>query len=251
MPVVVTIVWPGVTPSQYEDLRRATDWERPPPGLTFHSAAFDDHALRIGELWQDDAAFRVFWKQHVVPDARAVGLEADAEVTVLAAHDSIVTATTRREDPPARLLVVANQTLGTRQLDDAIAARLGGRRGQVHLVVPATPSRSPRMSDPDAYDTVLDAGDDLLESRWVRARMRLYAELERLRGTGIDASGEVCDRDPLDTVRSVMARPPFDEVIVSTLPVGISRWLHLDLPNRLQRALPIPVSVVVASPISD
>ena len=35
-----------------------------------------------------------------------------------------------------------------------------------------------------------------------------------------------------------------DEVILSTLPPGISRWLQMDVPSRLERAVDVPVAVV-------
>lgn len=38
----------------------------------------------------------------------------------------------------------------------------------------------------------------------------------------------------------------FNEVIISTLPVGISRWLKLDLPSRTQRMVECPVTTVEA-----
>ena len=37
------------------------------------------------------------------------------------------------------------------------------------------------------------------------------------------------------------ASQSFDEVIVSTLPVGLSQWIHMDLPHRIGRALDRPV----------
>ena len=40
----------------------------------------------------------------------------------------------------------------------------------------------------------------------------------------------------------------FDEVIVSTLPETVSRWLRLDLPHRLARALSVPVSQIEGEP---
>ena len=36
----------------------------------------------------------------------------------------------------------------------------------------------------------------------------------------------------------------FDEIVVSTLPAGVSRWLRLDLPRRLRRRCGLPVTVV-------
>jgi GABA permease len=36
----------------------------------------------------------------------------------------------------------------------------------------------------------------------------------------------------------------FDEIIVSTLPTHVSRWLHQDLPHRLERKTQLPVTHV-------
>ena len=57
--------------------------------------------------------------------------------------------------------------------------------------------------------------------------------------------GIVGATDPYEAVRQTLERETYDEVIVSTLPVRISRWLHLDLAHRIER-LGVPVSVVTA-----
>jgi hypothetical protein len=41
----------------------------------------------------------------------------------------------------------------------------------------------------------------------------------------------------------------FDEIIVSTLPKHVSKWLKLDLPHRVERATGKPVTHVVASSV--
>jgi hypothetical protein len=51
--------------------------------------------------------------------------------------------------------------------------------------------------------------------------------------------------DPYEAVRETLEREPYHEVIVSTLPQRVSRWLHLDLAHRIAR-LGVPVSVVTA-----
>ena len=53
------------------------------------------------------------------------------------------------------------------------------------------------------------------------------------------------DSDPVEAVRQVMETTQVDEVIVSTLPQRVSRWLHRDVPSRVQ-ALGVPVTVVTA-----
>ena len=60
--------------------------------------------------------------------------------------------------------------------------------------------------------------------------------------------GLVGDTDPFVAVQGAMQRTPFDEIIVSTLPTGSSRWLGLDLPRRLQKLTSVPVRHVVSQP---
>ena len=76
---------------------------------------------------------------------------------------------------------------------------------------------------------------------WRRARdfRRAFAHL------GGALSGEVGLGDPILAARRVIDRSSFDEIIVSTLPPGVSRWLKLDLPNRLQRTFELPVVSIV------
>jgi hypothetical protein len=40
----------------------------------------------------------------------------------------------------------------------------------------------------------------------------------------------------------------FDDIVVSTLPTGSSRWLGLDLPHRLEKLTSVPVHHVVSQP---
>ena len=40
---------------------------------------------------------------------------------------------------------------------------------------------------------------------------------------------------------------PQDEIILSTLPPGISRWLKKDLPHRVEQRFALPVTTVISS----
>ena len=127
-------------------------------------------------------------------------------------------------------LIVANQTLTSESLREAITARLADEPVRTYVVVPMSPGTG-RLSW------------DEQESRTV-AKERLDDMLERLRDMGAEADGEVGDRDPVMAVRDALRRRDVDEVIVSTLPRGLSRWLGEDVPSRLRDSVRVPVTVV-------
>jgi hypothetical protein len=144
-----------------------------------------------------------------------------------------------------RYLVVANQTLGGPELIDAVCERLSAGPCEFHVVVPATPVAGVI----ETYGP-LGVGLPLLpppdEESLTVARERLEAELARLRAAGAHADGEVGDPDPVRAIRTALAGRGCDEILLSTLPPGISRWLHWDLPSRVRRAVPQPVTHVCA-----
>ena len=69
-----------------------------------------------------------------------------------------------------------------------------------------------------------------------------------LRGHGAEATGEIGDHDPVQSARDALLKHEADEIILSTLPVGISRWIGQDVPSRLRGAVALPVTVVTAAP---
>jgi nucleotide-binding universal stress UspA family protein len=127
-------------------------------------------------------------------------------------------------------LIVANQTLPSPALANAIVERIRSGVDSFHVVVPATPVAKGMTWDED-------------ESRR-EAEARLAKLLDRLRTLGVEASGEVGDRDPVSAVRDALRGRDVDEIILSTLPPGISRWLGQDVPSRLRGAVRVPVDVV-------
>jgi hypothetical protein len=64
---------------------------------------------------------------------------------------------------------------------------------------------------------------------------------------GAEASGEIGSRDPIEAVHDALRSHPADEIILSTLPPGISRWLGQDVPTRLRGSVLVPVTVVTAT----
>lgn len=127
-------------------------------------------------------------------------------------------------------LIVANQTLTSQSLTDAIKTRVANGPVRTHVVVPLSP-----------VDRRLTW--DETESRGV-AQARLDEVVTRLREMGAEADGEVGDRDPVMAVRDALRGRDIDEIIVSTLPKGMSRWLGEDVPSRLRDSVPVPVTVV-------
>jgi len=76
------------------------------------------------------------------------------------------------------------------------------------------------------------------------AQSRLNQALNQLRSEGLDARGDIGDPEPLTAIEDALAGQQFDEIIISTLPSGISHWLRMDLPQRAERKFKLPVTTV-------
>jgi GABA permease len=131
-----------------------------------------------------------------------------------------------------RYLIVANQTLGGPQLPDAVQECLERGPAQFYLVVPATPV---------SHGLVWTEGEAHL-----LARRRLTRALRCLSDLGVDAGGEVGDADPILAITDVLLQRDIDEILLFTLPPGLSRWLHQDLPQRVGRRFGLPLRHVPA-----
>ena len=127
-------------------------------------------------------------------------------------------------------LIVANQTLPSPALADAINERIRKGVTTFYVVVPATPITHGLTWDEEATRE--------------EARDRLNQFLAHLRDRGVAADGEVGDRDPVAAVRDAIRGREIDEVVLSTLPPGISRWLGQDIPSKLRHNVSVPVDVV-------
>jgi GABA permease len=127
-------------------------------------------------------------------------------------------------------LVVGNQTLDSPELTQAIAERMAAEPSTFHVVVPATPMQRGLTWDED-------------EARAI-ASVRLNEAMTRLRATGAQVTGEIGHRDPIEATEDALRGREIDEILLSTLPAGVSRWLGQDVPTRLKGSVLVPVTVV-------
>lgn len=148
-----------------------------------------------------------------------------------------------------RYLILANQTLPSPGLHELINEKAAVGRSEFHILVPEAPS------NPLYYDPTSGFDHQLAEVGATERLIALEEAEERLDSFrrsfahfGPAITGEVGVGDPVSATRRVMDRATFDEIIVSTLPVGISRWLKLDLPARLERTFHLPVTHLVPDP---
>src|SRR5215217_1070405 len=123
-----------------------------------------------------------------------------------------------------RILVVANRTAATPALIDEVQRRASEAMCRFTVLVPRT------FWDADTEESAitLELAIPLLEE-----------------ASGGHVNGLIGDSDPFEAVSAALANENYDEVILSTLPTRVSRWLHLDLPARLQR-LWLAVTVITA-----
>lgn len=148
----------------------------------------------------------------------------------------------------ARYLVVANQTLGGEALLAELRTRVEAGKCELHVVVPATGAAgtpgvlSGGGTGPGAA-TVPESGSGAADP-YRRAEQRLRSALARFSELGAAVDGEVGDPNPLTAIEDALGREQVDEVILSTLPSGVSRWLGMDLPSRVRRRVDVPVTHV-------
>jgi hypothetical protein len=125
---------------------------------------------------------------------------------------------------PARVLIVAYRTAATPKLIERVRVRANEGPCAFTLLVPR-PYWDP---DTDEAAATLELAIPLLDE-----------------AAGSHVHGEVGTADPFEAVRDELQRASYDEVIVSTLPERVSRWLRRDLPHKVEQ-LGVPVTVVTA-----
>jgi GABA permease len=127
-----------------------------------------------------------------------------------------------------KVLVVANRTIESKEVRDALVSRAGAGPLAVTLVAPAS-----------------GGGGSMAAVRAVTAQ-RLEQAVHGLREAGVSVEGVVGDSDPMVAVQDAWDPRRFDEIIVVTLPTGVSRWMAVDLPRRVARFTGARVIHIVA-----
>jgi hypothetical protein len=134
---------------------------------------------------------------------------------------------------PARVLVVAHKTAATPALLDAVRERAARGPVEFTLLVPKSAHGLHKVVDPEDQET--SEADQVLELA--------LPLLEQAAGSHVE--GMIGDPNPLDAIQDAVNLHGFDEIIISTLPTRVSKWLKLDLPSKVA-GLGLPVTTVTA-----
>lgn len=122
------------------------------------------------------------------------------------------------------ILVIANRTAATPGLLAEVRRRAAQGPSHFTLLVP----RTYWDADTEESAVTLELAIPLLEE-----------------AAGGHVDGLIGDEDPVRAVTAALEQDHYDEIILSTLPSHVSRWLHMDLPARLHK-FGLPLTVVTA-----
>ena len=133
----------------------------------------------------------------------------------------------------ASVLVVANRTAESPELLEALKQRAAAGDCTFTLLIPSTPHGLAWAAD-------MHSGEEEAEDH-------RQAFLDGLREQGVEVqAAKVGDSDPLAALSDECNFSHYDELIVSTLPLHVSKWLKVDLPHKAGHATGLPVTHVVA-----
>ena len=124
------------------------------------------------------------------------------------------------------ILVVANVTAASDELVNALRQIAVTRSAHFTLIVPATPFGGGRAA----------------------AEQAMSAACERLRAEAVEIDGGVGNPDPVVAVSEAWDPKRYDEIVLSTLPMRFSKWLHAGLPERIEKLTGAPVTHVISQP---
>ena len=129
-------------------------------------------------------------------------------------------------------MILANEAIGDQALVREIVRHTQGRPAQARIVAPAI-VKSPLD---------LAAGD--VDDEITEARRRLEVSIAALAESGIQATGDVGEADPVLALEDALRLFPADEVIVVAHPQDHATWLEQDVVERTRREVDIPITVI-------
>jgi hypothetical protein len=236
--VHVTVIAPVNQPSRgyvvYEDTRRAAAGRRLDHTLrALHDADISAHGYvvdtdpvaAVKDALAQDEVDELIVSTH--PDHKSGWLRRDVVTRIRDAAGDVpvqhVVVDLDSERQETNVLVIANETVVGDPLLERIRARAERSPASFLLICPQSdPTRS---AHPDA-------------------ERRLRRALALLRGTGIDAHGQISHPDPYTAAMHAIHDERIDEIIVSTFPGERSGWMRRDLVGRLQKESGLPIEHV-------
>jgi hypothetical protein len=241
--VVAPVSEPGAGYVVYQDTRRASAGRRldrtlaalRDAGVPAHGGVFGGGPLEaVKDIVAQEHIDEVIVSTH--PAAKSGWLRRDliTEIRKAAGKRPVkhVVADVAAATGDANVLVVANETVISEQLLDAVRQRAAQGPASFLIVCPQSDPRGSEHAHP-------------------AAERRLLAALSQLRAEGIDAHGQIAHPDPYLAAMETIHDERVDEVIVSTFPGERSGWLRRDLVGRLRADAGVPIQHIVADQVSD
>jgi GABA permease len=142
--------------------------------------------------------------------------------------------------PPHRVLVLANQTVGSEELFEELRRIGADRDATYHVVVPVSPIETGTAATHGPLD-VEEATREI-------AQQRLDDTLATLRAENLDAAGELGEYRPLRALATAVDSFRPDQIVISTLPPEESVWHRFDVVDRARAEHSVPVTHVVSTP---
>jgi GABA permease len=147
------------------------------------------------------------------------------------------------DDAPAasgatRVLVLANETVGARELLDELRAMDRAGNAEYFVCVPANPV--------DTHQAERKGAVWVWEATVRAAQDRLDSTLATLRSEGLHAEGELGDYRPLVALAEAVASFHPDRIVISTHPEGRSAWLRQDVVEKAGGAHDLPVRHIIS-----
>ncbi|MDE3058290.1 MAG: hypothetical protein KGJ59_10075 [Bacteroidota bacterium] len=88
MRIAMFLTWEGITPKQYNEVRKLVDWDNNiPAGGVLHIASFDSKGLRITDVWENETDFNNFAQNRLMPKVLQLGITSAPTIEVYPLHN--------------------------------------------------------------------------------------------------------------------------------------------------------------------